>query len=344
MENIKPKNQELFGGRRVRSYFWPLLLIGVGVVWLLNNFGILTGANIVALLQLWPLLLIVGGFELLFGRTQPQLARVLGIGTLAFALAFMVVGPVFGVGRIEVKTEQFTEPLGATATANIRLSPGVAKTTITAASSDSSNLLDANVTHIDTVTLSRNGDKDKEITLQQESPRTWNWGFVSQNFADAKLRWDVMLNPKVPINLTVDNGVGESNLDLSKLNLTGADITAGVGQVTVNLPASATGYNASIDAGVGAIKATLPAESSINLKVSGGTGNVDITVPEGAAVQVLVDSGLGRANFANNLNFAHTVNRGNDKNGTYETPNFASASHKIVIDYHGGVGNFSIHN
>src|SRR5258708_32217980 len=141
MENIKPKNQELFGGRRVRSYFWTLLLIGGGVVWLLNNFGILTGANIVALLQLWPLLLIVGGFELLFGRTQPQLARVLGIGTLAFALAFMFVGPVFAVGRIEVKTQQFTEPLGATPPANIRLRPAPPHTTQTPPTTHSSNLL-----------------------------------------------------------------------------------------------------------------------------------------------------------------------------------------------------------
>jgi len=51
---------------------------------------------------------------------------------------------------------------------------------------------------------------------------------------------------------------------------------------------------------------------------------------------------LGAVNFANNLNFTHIRNRGNDNNGTYETPNFASASHKIVIDYNGGVGNFSI--
>jgi len=55
-----------------------------------------------ALFQLWPLLLIVGGLELLFGRSSPRLAQMLGVGTLAFALVFMFVGPVFGVGRIDV--------------------------------------------------------------------------------------------------------------------------------------------------------------------------------------------------------------------------------------------------
>src|SRR5262249_31792289 len=128
------------------------------------------------------------------------------------------------------------------------------------------------------------------------------------------------------------------------LNLTGADITAGVGKVTVNFPVSEAGYSAQISAGVGSLNVTLPTDSAITLHVSGGTGSVDVTVPEGAAVQVLVNSGLGHVNFANNLQFTHTVNRSNDNDGTYETPNFTSASHKVVIDYDGGVGNFSIHS
>ena len=51
-----------------RSLFWPIILIGVGLIWLLGNFGIISGANLAVLFRLWPLALIVIGLDLLFGR------------------------------------------------------------------------------------------------------------------------------------------------------------------------------------------------------------------------------------------------------------------------------------
>ncbi len=42
--------------------------IGVGVVWLLGNLGVLTTSSLVVLVRLWPLLLILIGLDLLFGR------------------------------------------------------------------------------------------------------------------------------------------------------------------------------------------------------------------------------------------------------------------------------------
>jgi hypothetical protein len=343
VENIKQKNQEFNVRRGYRSLFWPLLLICIGVVWLLSNFGIFSLANIIALVQLWPLLLIVGGFELLFGRSSPQLARIIGVGTLVFALAFAFVGPALGIGKVEVKTERFSEPLGETVTANVRISPSVGKASISAAT-DSNNLFDADVTYAGKLNYSHQGDKDKSISLQQDNSTFSNFGFLNTLANNADLRWDVKLNPAVAINLTVENGVGDSTLDLGKLKLTGVDIKAGAGNVTLTMPGSDTGYSAKLEAGVGNVKMTLPADGTLDLKVNAGLGNIDITVPEGTAMQVFVNSGLGKVNFASNLNFTKTGSRDKDNDGTYETPNFSSASHKIVINYDGGMGNFSVHS
>ena len=49
-----------------RSFLWPILLIGVGVIWLLSSLGIIPSANLAALVSLWPLILIVIGLDLLF--------------------------------------------------------------------------------------------------------------------------------------------------------------------------------------------------------------------------------------------------------------------------------------
>ena len=47
------------GSFQYRSLFWPILLIGVGVVWLLGNLGYIPMPSLRMLIRLWPLILIV---------------------------------------------------------------------------------------------------------------------------------------------------------------------------------------------------------------------------------------------------------------------------------------------
>src|SRR5690242_11383019 len=55
----------------------PLLLIGAGLVFLLINMGVLDEGVWVQLLQLWPLLLIAIGLDLLIGRRNPGLSLLI---------------------------------------------------------------------------------------------------------------------------------------------------------------------------------------------------------------------------------------------------------------------------
>ena len=41
--------------------FWPIILIGVGVIFLLNNLGVITGSPWEVIWRLWPVLLIALG-------------------------------------------------------------------------------------------------------------------------------------------------------------------------------------------------------------------------------------------------------------------------------------------
>src|ERR1700694_2363044 len=54
--------------RRYRSYFWPALLILVGVIAFLVNSGVISTDRLSLLADLWPLILIVIGLELLTRR------------------------------------------------------------------------------------------------------------------------------------------------------------------------------------------------------------------------------------------------------------------------------------
>ena len=54
--------------RRPHSLFFPLLLIAVGIVMLLNALNMIQGSTLDILLRLWPLLFIAGGLDSLYRR------------------------------------------------------------------------------------------------------------------------------------------------------------------------------------------------------------------------------------------------------------------------------------
>ena len=56
--------------RNNRGFFGPLLIIFIGVVFLLNNFNLLPWSSWDLFFKLWPVFLIVIGFEILFEGTR----------------------------------------------------------------------------------------------------------------------------------------------------------------------------------------------------------------------------------------------------------------------------------
>jgi hypothetical protein len=70
-----------------RSIFWPLLLVTIGVIFLLNTLGIIPGDGWELFLKLWPLLFLIGGLDNIFqGRGYIWGVISLGLGTV-FLLA-----------------------------------------------------------------------------------------------------------------------------------------------------------------------------------------------------------------------------------------------------------------
>ena len=57
-----------------RGVFWPLLLIALGLIFLLQNFGFISGVSWLAVASLWPLLLVLIGLDIAF--VQDERVRV----------------------------------------------------------------------------------------------------------------------------------------------------------------------------------------------------------------------------------------------------------------------------
>src|SRR5207249_12120410 len=83
---------------RYRSFFWPALLILAGVVALLVNTGQIPVERLARIIDLWPLILVVIGLELIVRRTVHGVAGDVAAALIVLlaiggAAAYLAVGP-----------------------------------------------------------------------------------------------------------------------------------------------------------------------------------------------------------------------------------------------------------
>jgi hypothetical protein len=113
------------------------------------------------------------------------------------------------------------------------------------------------------------GDEGELIVKQRSAEGTGLSG-------DARNEWDISLNDKLPTDLVVQLGAGESALDLDSLALTGLDLQMGAGKTTVDLTGDyAQDFDASIEGGVGEATVLLPSEVGVKAKAEGGLGKIN---------------------------------------------------------------------
>ncbi len=330
--------------RRVgyRSLFWPIVLIGVGVFWLLGNLDVLPQYSLWTLVRLWPLILVVIGLDILLGRRSPLIGAAIGIGAVALAVVLVFGAPALGIVPTgeAIITERFTEPVGEASSADVNLDLSIGRTTITALT-DSSNLFEGELTHFGDIEFDVQGDKHKTIYLKQESYR---YNFEDfQWFETEDLKWNIGLNSNVPLSLNINASIGQSIIDLHGLQIDKVDINGDVGETTLTLPAVKKTYDAMINGGIGKFTINIEDEASVNLTIDGDVGEFTINLPSDAAVRIDAEVDIGNLNIDSRLD---KISGGDDdflsESGIWETPDFASADAKIIIIFNGGIGSLNV--
>ena len=95
-------------------------------------------------------------------------------------------------------------------------------------------------------------------------------------FNKGDYRWDVRLNDAKPIDLQVNFGAGEGDLEIGSLNLRSVDVQMGAGELRLDLRGKPErDYNVSVRGGVGEATIYLPQNVGIVADVKGGIGEID---------------------------------------------------------------------
>ncbi len=326
---------------RYRSLFWPIVFIGVGLLWLLANLNLIPREGWLTLLRFWPIFLIAIGLDIMVGRQSRLIGGAIGLSVVALAIVLVLVGPEMGfVPSTSATTDVFTEPLGNAETAQIHLDLSLGETKITALE-DSTNLLDAEITHLGELDFSVSGEQEKIIRL---SEREHNLGIDWLDiFEDQNLHWDVALSPAIPLNVSIDGGVGESNLDFSQLEIINLSIDSGVGDMTIILPATGSKYTVDVQVGVGRVELRLDDDIDAVIDIEGGVGDTIIVIPPGVGVMLTGEIGVGNINVPGSYSHTSTdEDRVVGESGVWESPNNDDAAHSVTITFNGGVGNLTL--
>jgi hypothetical protein len=327
---------------RYRSLFWPILLVGVGLVWLLSNLGLIQTISLGSILKFWPVLLIVFGLDMLFSRRYPWVGAVVGLLAVAGVIALLMFGPQVGITtNSDVKSETFTTPLEGVKTAEYTFDTSSSPVEIRALDNNKTDLISADITYRGSMRFDANGTNGKTTVWMAEysDNSSWfNWDFSQFN----NLRWDIGLSPEVPSDIILNGGSGSITMDLSGLQLTSLETDLGSGSSNITLPQTKEAYTVDIASGSGSVTMRVPDETSLTLTLDTGSGSTSVVIPAKAAVRIEVnDDGSGSFDLPNGLMKA--PDSSSFDIGAWQTPNYDTAVNKILVQILGqGSGSISI--
>ncbi len=303
------------------SLFWPIILIGAGVIFLLSNLGMLAVEPWWLIWRLWPVLLIVIGLDILFGRhgiLGAVVSLTLGLVVIGGVITLLIAAPAnpewlqppFNLTTSQtLLTKHIAHPLNQVHSADLQIDLHGGSATVQAVD-DSSNLIQGDVSYygnlVDTATVTN----DRAVIRLANDDSIMSW-FARRPGQPA---WQVDLNSNVEYDARFLMGSGRYQLDLNKLNLKSLAIDVGSGSVALSLPN-------------GSYRADLHLSS----------GNATIRLPSDTATRVEyhVDSG--------SVNARGLTQTGRDRHsGVYETAGLASASRSVTLVLDVNSGNITI--
>ncbi|MBT2640356.1 hypothetical protein J7E37_20830 [Bacillus sp. ISL-39] len=124
-----------------------------------------------------------------------------------------------------------------------------------------------------------------------------------------KNEWNLKINEDVPVDLVVNAGASETDLDLKGIQLSNLEVNAGVGKITLDLGGD---WKESFDA-----------------RISSGVGQMTVILPRDTGVRIHTQKGIGSSSFEN------LISKGD---GVYVNEAYEDAKVKIDLEVDLGVG------
>ena len=254
--------------RNYRSVFWPAVLILVGVVALLANAGVISTDRLSLLIDMWPLILIVIGLELIARRrlqgNRADLAAVLIVVIAAGgALAYAALAPNPGT----TNETDLKDTVGSLDHASLAVDAGAATIKLTASGSLGGDLYRAHLQYSGAkpaVNLDRSNG-----TLRIDQSNSFGV-FQSRRFV-----LDMQINSSLPWTMQTNTGSSTETYNLATAHVGSIEINSGAARVDITLGRPAGVVPISINGGSLTVHLHRPAGTGASVMVSGGAVSLD---------------------------------------------------------------------
>jgi hypothetical protein len=296
------------GRRRPPGLVWPVILITIGLVILLNNLDMLH-VNLLELWRLWPVLIILIGLEILLGRRSAVgslIVLVLTIAVIASVILLLVAAPGVLTPAPSAGEMRVSEPLGSIEQADLQVTFAAGQLDMSQLPGTSSlveGTLGLATENKPVWTIDRSGDR-AIMTLGYGQGQTFTPFSGSDN-------WNLQLSPQVAFSLNVDVGAGGAMLNLTGLDIRALEVNSSASQTTV----------------------VLPGTGDFTARIEGGVGGLTIQIPQTMAARLQIDRGLSALSLP-----ARFSKQGED----YVTSDWTANQNRVDVQLSMGVGALTV--
>lgn len=255
---------------RYRSFFWPVVLIVVGVLALLVNANLVSVDRLYRLADLWPVILVVIGLEIITrralrgrGATSDLTAALIVLIAAGGALIYVSGGP-----QTPGPTHTFdgSDQIGDLTTVTLHVDVGAANLTVQGNTSMGNDLYRAHIEYAGpspVVTLDRStGD----LHISQ------NGGFAF--FGGRRFTLNLQISSTVLWNISINAGAATNTFNLGDVKVGAIDLNTGASRedVTFGLPSGVVFVTMS--GGALTVHIQRPVGTEASVQVSGGAVNL----------------------------------------------------------------------
>lgn len=291
----------------INKVFLGLIIVIFGFAFLLSNLKIVSSHFDISLL--WPLFIIFIGLSLL--RKKSAVSAV--VGSIVTALCvFLVFVSFFSTISIKESAQTAVSVFPVT----VSLDPGVTKAEISLNAGvgeikvygmDSKQLIDGNLTTnlFKAKVDSKTADGIQKVNLEFKKNSGWMRG------SDFKNDLSLGINNNVPLDILINSGASDNNIDLSDIKAESVSVHTGASSVNLKM-------GDALDA---------------NVIIEAGASSINLIMPKTAGVKLIIESGLS----SQNLPDFTSVNK-----NTYQSSNYESSEKKINVDIKMGMASLSV--
>jgi hypothetical protein len=299
-----------------RGLFWPLLLIAIGILFLLGNFGFIAGVSWIAILNLWPLLLVLVGIDLALARRWPLAALGAEVLVVAAAVALVTAAPIFGGDLVVFRggdggATDISVPRAGATNLSLRVNGGAGRYRLMGGATQLVEGHSAN----DDLRVRTSGGTRADVRVDQVGR---DGIFRPTTSADIEIR----IASDVPTSLDMNSGAGEFDIDLSDVQITDARVNTGASSTRL---------------------VVAKPKGQVQYRVNAGASSIVIAIPDGVEARVSTSGALLSLRSDNTR-----LGQGGGTGGcvacgsSIETSGYASASDRVTVTISAGASSIVV--